>query len=201
MSRCKSIHSFWCRRWNWIPLKTNLRYWIDISIHITCFLCGGRRNEKMFAEDQGTHVHCFCRHMFLQSMISLKLEIQMKNHGILIFADEKTFPMWYGRVFDMLCGFHGTCLNLLYVRPYYVQTYVASNMRISQTKKENEKPRNTHFRWRKCIFNDLWKIPLNALCKSYNIFEFCRDVLTSNPSISELLWRSYNCRWAKIGME
>ena len=76
----------------------------------------------MVAKSQGTCAHWFSIHMLLQSMISLKLEIQMKNHEIPILSNENIFPIRYGRAFDMLCRVHGTCLNLLYVRSHCVQT-------------------------------------------------------------------------------
>ena len=76
----------------------------------------------MVAESQGTRVHWFSRHMLLQSMISLKPKIQMKNREIPILANRNIFPMSYGRSSDMFFGFCGTCLNFLYVRSHYVET-------------------------------------------------------------------------------
>ena len=43
---------------------------------------GGPRNDKMVAESQATRAHWFSKHMLLQSMISLKPKIQMKNREI-----------------------------------------------------------------------------------------------------------------------
>ena len=76
----------------------------------------------MVVEAQGTRVHWFSRHMLLQSMISLKLEIQMKNCEIPILANGNIFPISYGIVSDMFCGVHGTCLKLRYMRSHCAQT-------------------------------------------------------------------------------
>ena len=117
----------------------------------TYFLCDGPCNDKMFFEAQGMRTHCFYSHMLLQSTISLKPQIQMKNWKIPILVYENKFPMQYGRTFDILCGVLHTCLNLLYMRQHFVQTCVASNKHISQTRKPNGKPWNAHFRWWKKI--------------------------------------------------
>ena len=76
----------------------------------------------MVAEAQETCAHWFCRYMLLKWMISLKLEIQMKNREIPILANGNIFPMRYGRGFDVLCRVYGTCLKFLYVRLHCVQT-------------------------------------------------------------------------------
>ena len=76
----------------------------------------------MVAESQGTRMHWFSRHMLLQSMISLKPEIQMKKREIPILANGNIFPMSYGRAYDMFYGVCGTCLKLQYVRSHCVQT-------------------------------------------------------------------------------
>ena len=76
----------------------------------------------MVVEAQGTRAHWFSRHMLLQSMISLKPEIQMKNREIPILANGNIFPMSYGRAYYMFCRVCGTCLKFLYVRSHYVQT-------------------------------------------------------------------------------
>ena len=76
----------------------------------------------MVAESQGMHARWFSRHMFLQSMISLKPEIQMKNREIPILANRNIFLMSYGRAFDMLCGVCSTYLKLRYMRSHCVQT-------------------------------------------------------------------------------
>ena len=71
---------------------------------------------------QGTRAHWFSRHMLLQLMISLKPEIQMKNHEIPILANENIFPMRYGRASDMFCGVLGIYFKLWYVRSHCVKT-------------------------------------------------------------------------------
>jgi len=76
----------------------------------------------MVAESQETHAHWFSRHMLLQSMISLKPKIQMKNCETPILANGNIFPMSYGQDSDMLYGVYGTCLKFQYVRSHCVQT-------------------------------------------------------------------------------
>lgn len=98
----------------------------------------------------------FCRHLLLQSMISLKPESQIKNREIPILADRKSFPMSYGRASETLYGVCSTCLKCLYVRPHCVQTCVTSNKHISQTRKQNEIPWNTHLSWRKYLSDKIW---------------------------------------------
>ena len=75
----------------------------------------------MVSEAKRMRAHWFSKHMFLQSMISLKPEIQMKKHEIPILANRNIFPMSYGRASDMFCGVRGTFLKLWYVRSHYVQ--------------------------------------------------------------------------------
>ena len=79
----------------------------------------------------------------------------MKNHKIKILAYKNTFPMRYGGAFDTLCGVCGTFLKLLYMRSHCVQTCAASNKHISQTRKPNEIPWNTHFISWKYIYNEI----------------------------------------------
>ena len=76
----------------------------------------------MVAEAQGTRAHWFSKHMLLQSMMSLKPEIQMKNRKIPILANRNIFPMSYGRASDMFSRVCGTYLKLRYVRSHCVQT-------------------------------------------------------------------------------
>ena len=84
--------------------------------------------------------------MLLQLMISLKPEIQMKKYEIPILHNINIFPMSYGITSEMFCGGRGTCLKLLDVMSHCVHTCAASSKPISQTRKVNEKPKNTHFR-------------------------------------------------------
>ena len=80
------------------------------------------RKFKMVAEAQGMCVHWFSRHMLLQSMISLKPDIQMKNREIPILDNGNIFPISYGRASDVFYRVCGTCLTFLYVRSHCVQT-------------------------------------------------------------------------------
>ena len=80
----------------------------------------------------------------------------MKNQKIPILDDENIYQMIYGRTFEMFCGVFGTCLKFLHVRSHYVQTCATSNRYISQTRKVNEKPKNTHFRRWKYLSNEIW---------------------------------------------
>ena len=76
----------------------------------------------MVVEAQGTRAHWFSRHMLLQSMISLKPEIQMKNREIPILANGNIFPMRYGRDSNVFYRVYGTCFKLLYVSWHCVHT-------------------------------------------------------------------------------
>ena len=76
----------------------------------------------MVGESQGTRAHWFSRHMLLQSMISLKPEIQMKNHEIPILDNINIFPMRYSRASYMFYRVYGNCLKLLCVRSHCVHT-------------------------------------------------------------------------------
>ena len=76
----------------------------------------------MVAEAQGMCVHWFSKHMLLQSMISLKPEIQMKNREIPILSNKNIFPMSYSRAFDIFFGVCGTFLKFRCMRLHCVQT-------------------------------------------------------------------------------
>ena len=77
----------------------------------------------MVAEAQGTRTHWFSKHMLLQSMISLKPEIQMKNREIPILDNNNIFPMRYGRSSNIFTTVvHDTFLKLLYMRSHCVHT-------------------------------------------------------------------------------
>ena len=86
------------------------------------------------------------KHVLLQTNISPKLGSQMINREIPILSHINTFQMRYSGGSISSHGFCGTYLNFMFVRSHYVQICVASNKCMSQTRKVNEKPKNTHFR-------------------------------------------------------
>ena len=63
----------------------------------------------------------------------------MKKHEIPILDDENKFQMIYDRASNILFGVSGTCLKFLYEGSHCVQTCIASNKHISQTRNPNEK--------------------------------------------------------------
>ena len=86
------------------------------------------------------------KHVLLQTSISHKQGSQMKYHGIPILSHGNTFTMRYSVGSRSSCGGHEIYLNFMYVQLHYVHTCAASNKCISQTRKVNEKLKNTHFR-------------------------------------------------------
>ena len=152
----------------------------------------------MVAEAQGMGTHWFCRYMLLQWMIPLKQENQMKNREIPVLDNRNIFPMRYGRASDVFCRVCGTCLNFLYVRSHCVQTQVASNKHISQTRKVNEKPKIPILD-DKNIFPMSYRRASETIYASYSIslklwrhvdlqFVYCQVFVEKN----RMLYRSWN---------
>ena len=122
---------------------------INILDYGNTFLMRCGRSFDMLCGVCGTCLKLLCmRSHCVQTCAASNKHISQtrKPNEIPILSHGNTFKMRYSVGSISSCGGREIYLNFMYMQSHYVHTCVASNKRISQTRKVNEKMKNTHFR-------------------------------------------------------